>query len=62
MVQPTRRHIIKGTAAAIGAMSVAPGLLAQAAPVRIGYTMARTGPWTGGAQVSQEPNYLLWAE
>jgi branched-chain amino acid transport system substrate-binding protein len=24
--------------------------------------MARTGPWTGGAQVSQEPNYLLWAE
>jgi branched-chain amino acid transport system substrate-binding protein len=22
----------------------------------------RTGPWTGGAQVSQEPNYLLWAE
>ena len=20
------------------------------------------GPWTGGAQVSQEPNYLLWAE
>ena len=62
MVQPTRRNIIKGTAAAIGAMSVAPGLLAQAAPVRIGYAMARTGPWTGGAQVSQEPNYLLWAE
>jgi branched-chain amino acid transport system substrate-binding protein len=30
--------------------------------VRVGYTMARTGPWTGGAQVSQEPNYLLWAE
>jgi branched-chain amino acid transport system substrate-binding protein len=24
--------------------------------------MSRTGPWTGGAQVSQEPNYLLWAE
>ena len=35
---------------------------AQAAPVRVGYAMARTGPWTGGAQVSQEPNYLLWAE
>jgi branched-chain amino acid transport system substrate-binding protein len=35
---------------------------AQAGPVRIGYTMARTGPWTTGAQVSQEPNYLLWAE
>ena len=24
--------------------------------------IARTGPWTGGAQVSQEPNFLLWAE
>lgn len=35
---------------------------AQAAPVRVGYAMARTGPWTTGAQVSQEPNYLLWAE
>ena len=40
-----------------------PGLVrAQGAPVRVGYAIARTGPWTGGAQVSQEPNYLLWAE
>ncbi|RYE80466.1 MAG: branched-chain amino acid ABC transporter substrate-binding protein [Oxalobacteraceae bacterium] len=31
-------------------------------PVRIGYTMSRTGPYAPGAQVSQEPNYLLWAE
>ena len=62
MTQHTRRQIIKGTAAAVGAMAVAPGLLAQAAPVRVGYAMARTGPWTGGAQVSQEPNYLMWAE
>jgi branched-chain amino acid transport system substrate-binding protein len=62
MVQPTRRKLIKGAAAAVGAMSVAPGLLAQPKPVRIGYAIARTGPWTGGAQISQEPNYLLWAE
>jgi hypothetical protein len=62
MVHPTRRQLIKGAAATVGAMSIAPGLMAQAAPVRVGYTMARTGPWTGGAQVSQEPNYLLWAE
>ncbi|MGV3570520.1 MAG: amino acid ABC transporter substrate-binding protein [Ramlibacter sp.] len=56
-----RRQFIQG-AAAVGAMSVAPGLMAQAAPVRVGYAISRTGPWTGGAQVSQEPNYLLWAE
>jgi len=62
MVQQTRRQVIKGAAAAVGAMAVAPQLMAQAAPVRIGYAIARTGPWTGGAQVSQEPNYLLWAE
>jgi hypothetical protein len=57
----TRRQIIQG-AAALGAASLAPALQAQVRPVRIGYAMARTGPWTGGAQVSQEPNYLLWAE
>lgn len=57
-----RRQFIQGTAAAVGAMSVAPSLMAQNAPVRVGYAIARTGPWTGGAQVSQEPNYLLWAE
>jgi len=62
MVQSTRRKLIKGAAAAAGAFAVAPNLLAQAGPVRIGYTMSRTGPWTGGAQVSQEPNYLLWVE
>jgi branched-chain amino acid transport system substrate-binding protein len=57
----TRRDILKGSVA-VGGASVAPSILAQTAPVRIGYTMARTGPWTGGAQVTQEPNYLLWAE
>jgi len=62
MVQSTRRLIIKGAAATVGAMSVAPSLLAQPGPVRVGYAMARTGPWTGGAQTSQEPNYLLWVE
>jgi len=57
----TRRQIIKGVAG-LGAVSVAPALRAQEKPVRVGYAIARTGPWTGGAQVSQEPNYLLWAE
>lgn len=56
-----RRQFVQGAAAVAGAM-VAPSLIAQSAPVRVGYAIARTGPWTGGAQVSQEPNYLLWAE
>ncbi|RJF91941.1 amino acid ABC transporter substrate-binding protein [Noviherbaspirillum saxi] len=52
-------------AAAIGVAMVAPAIgFAQSAdkPVRIGYTMSRTGPYASGAQVSQEPNYLLWAQ
>jgi branched-chain amino acid transport system substrate-binding protein len=57
----TRRNILKG-GVALGGAAVAPAILAQTTPVKIGYTMARTGPWTGGAQVTQEPNYLLWAE
>jgi branched-chain amino acid transport system substrate-binding protein len=62
MLHPTRRHWLQGTATALGAAAVAPQLFAQSAPVRIGYAIARTGPWAAGAQVSQEPNYLLWTE
>ena len=58
----TRRQVLHGAAAAVATAVVTPNLLAQSGPVRVGYAMARTGPWTGGAQVSQEPNYLLWAE
>jgi branched-chain amino acid transport system substrate-binding protein len=38
--------------------------LAQAdgPPIKIGYSISRTGPFAPGAQVTQEPNYLLWAE
>ncbi len=57
-----RRTVLQAASAASAALAL-PGLVrAQAAPVRIGYAIARTGPWTTGAQVSQEPNYLLWAE
>ena len=56
----TRRDAVKTLAA--GAAGVALPALAQTGPVRIGYAIARTGPWAGGAQVSQEPNFLLWAE
>ncbi|MDO9197957.1 amino acid ABC transporter substrate-binding protein, partial [Rhodoferax sp.] len=62
MVQQSKRTLLKGAAAAVGAATFAPQLFAQEKPVRIGYAIARTGPWTGGAQISQEPNYLLWAE
>lgn len=61
MIQQRRREFLRA-AAAVGLAAVTPEILAHAGPVRIGYAMARTGPWAGGAQVSQEPNYLLWAD
>ncbi|WP_341892385.1 amino acid ABC transporter substrate-binding protein [Variovorax sp. YR752] len=58
----TRRTVVQALAAAPAALAFPSLVRAQAAPVRVGYAIARTGPWTTGAQVSQEPNYLLWAE
>jgi branched-chain amino acid transport system substrate-binding protein len=47
-------------ALALGVAVTAPALAQQ--PVRIGYAIARTGPWAAGAQITQEPNYIMWAE
>lgn len=58
----TRRTVLKAAGALPAALAFPSIVRAQAAPVRVGYAIARTGPWTTGAQVSQEPNYLLWAE
>jgi len=59
---PARRLLTKGLA--LAAAGVALRVRAQGAerPVRIGYAIARSGPWAAGAQESQEPNYILWAE
>jgi branched-chain amino acid transport system substrate-binding protein len=57
-----RRTVVQalaGTGLTLGFPAI---VRAQPAPVKVGYAIARTGPWTTGAQVSQEPNYLLWAE
>ena len=57
-----RRTVVRALAAAPVALAFPAIVRAQAAPVQVGYAIARTGPWTSGAQVSQEPNFLLWAE
>ena len=58
----SRRVVLGSVAATASGLLVMRRARAQVAPVRVGYSMSRTGPWTGGAQVSQEPNFLLWAE
>jgi branched-chain amino acid transport system substrate-binding protein len=57
-----RRTVLQASASAAAAFALPSIARAQGAPVRVGYTMSRTGPWTVGAQTSQEPGYLLWAE
>ena len=57
-----RRTVVRALAAAPVALAFPAIVRAQAAPVRFGYAIVRTGPRATGAQVSQEPNYLLWAE
>ena len=55
------RTAIRLAAATLLAAVLAPAF-AQDAPVKIGYAIARTGPWSAGAQLTQEPNYVMWAE
>jgi branched-chain amino acid transport system substrate-binding protein len=52
----------KRMAAAALALAAAAPALAQEPPVRIGYAISRTGPFAAGAQTTQEPNYILWAD
>lgn len=59
--QPGRRTMIAAMAVAMAFPAIG-SAQAEGDPIRIGYTMSRTGPFAGGAQVSQEPNYLLWAD
>jgi branched-chain amino acid transport system substrate-binding protein len=59
---PTRRAIIQLAAAGpLGLAHLSPAT-AQGAPVRVGYAIARSGALAAGAQATQEPNYLLWAD
>lgn len=58
-----RRTFLKvvggGAAAALLPM---PPASAQTAPVRIGYAISETGPFSVAAGITQAPNYILWRD
>ncbi|MGH2452841.1 MAG: amino acid ABC transporter substrate-binding protein [bacterium] len=63
----TRRKFLKvagatAAAATMGTVLPLPRLRAQAGPVRIGYAISETGPFSIGAGITQIPNYLLWLD
>jgi branched-chain amino acid transport system substrate-binding protein len=58
-----RREFLKVGAAGVGAFAMLHGKArAQARPVKIGYTLSATGPYSVGAGITQGPNYTLWAD
>lgn len=54
--------VLSAAVLALGVLGAGAAAADDAAPVKIGYAIARSGPWAPGAQSTQEPNYLLWAE
>ncbi len=60
----TRRTFLKvaGATAATAALYRVPPASAQTGPVRIGFAISDTGPFSIGANITQIPNYLLWRD
>ena len=58
-----RRQFLKTAAAgALATPLVGTRAWGQAKPVRIGYALSATGPYSVGAGITQGPNYTLWQE
>jgi len=57
----SRRKVLK-TIGATGALLCAPAIVRSQAPstIKVGWAISKTGPFAGGAAVTQWPNYLLW--
>jgi branched-chain amino acid transport system substrate-binding protein len=60
--QTNRRRVLK-TLGAAGAVVAAPAIVrAQAKSIKVGWAISKTGPFAGGAGITQLPNYLLWVK
>jgi branched-chain amino acid transport system substrate-binding protein len=58
-----RRQFLRTVAVATASVPLAGRLAsAQVKPVRVGYTLSATGPYSVGSGVTQGPNYTLWQE
>ena len=58
-----RREFLKTTGGGAAAAAVLRGRAwAQAKPIRIGYTLSATGPYSAGAGITQATGYALWQD
>ncbi len=55
-----RRKVLAGLGAASAALATPTWVRAQRSSIKVGWAISKTGPFAGGAAVTQWPNYLLW--
>lgn len=58
----SRRMTLQAALAVAGVLALPGYAVAQEPTVKVAYTQSRSGPFAPGAQTTQEPNYLLWAD
>jgi branched-chain amino acid transport system substrate-binding protein len=56
----SRRRVIGSIAVGTAALAAPPWVRAQRSSIKVGWAISKTGPFAGGAAVTQWPNYLLW--
>jgi branched-chain amino acid transport system substrate-binding protein len=56
----SRRRVIGSIGVATAALAAPPWVRAQRSSIKVGWAISKTGPFAGGAAVTQWPNYLLW--
>ncbi|MDT3679001.1 MAG: amino acid ABC transporter substrate-binding protein [Burkholderiaceae bacterium] len=59
-IDTRRRKVIGTMGAAAAALAAPPFVRAQSNTLKVGWAISKTGPFAGGASVTQWPNYLLW--
>ncbi|MCS6944710.1 MAG: amino acid ABC transporter substrate-binding protein [Sutterellaceae bacterium] len=56
----SRRRVIGSIGVGVAALAAPPWVRAQRSSIKVGWAISKTGPFAGGAAVTQWPNYLLW--
>ena len=56
----SRRRMVGTLGAATAVLATPTWVRAQRTSIKVGWAISKTGPFAGGAAVTQWPNYLLW--
>jgi branched-chain amino acid transport system substrate-binding protein len=59
-IRVRRRQVLGGIGATAATLAAPRFVQAQAQKLKVGWAISKTGPFAGGASVTQWPNYQLW--